>query len=43
MPIVGREVERRAPILVLKIDVTASSDEQFRDGRMPFFGCDEER
>jgi hypothetical protein len=38
MPIVGREVERHVPILVLKIDVTTSSDEQFRDGRMPFFG-----
>jgi hypothetical protein len=37
VPIKGRDVKRREPILVLlKIDVTARSNELFRDGLMPF-------
>jgi hypothetical protein len=43
MSFVGRDADRCRSILHLKIDVTASSDELLRDGRMPFFDCDEER
>ena len=37
MPFLDREVERCAPNLRLKIDVTASSNELLRDGSKPFF------
>ena len=36
----GPEVERRETIPVLKIDVTASFKEMFRDCRMPISGRD---
>jgi hypothetical protein len=35
VPFCGRFVERRETIHVLKIDVTASSNELFRDGFLP--------
>jgi hypothetical protein len=38
MPILGREVERRAPFLVLKIDLTVPCNERFRDCIMPEIG-----
>jgi hypothetical protein len=34
-PISGRHVERRAPIISLKVNVTASSNELLRHDRMP--------
>jgi hypothetical protein len=34
MPLLGRDVERREPMIVLKVDVTASSNELLRYGRM---------
>ena len=43
MPLTSRVVERRATVLSLKIDVTASKNELFRDGRMPILGRAVER
>ena len=36
-------LESRAPIVILKIDVTGSCNELLRDGRMPMIGRGEER
>jgi hypothetical protein len=38
MPAQNRPVERRAPILCLKIDVTLRNNELFRDGLKPSVG-----
>jgi hypothetical protein len=43
MPVSGSDVERRDPIIVLQIDVTARSNELFRDGRMPVKGREMQR
>jgi hypothetical protein len=43
MPIEGRGLKRRAPILLLKIHATASNNELFRDGRMTSTGRAVER
>ncbi len=43
MPVVGREVEGCAPILLLNINVTASFNQLFCDGGMTFFGSGVER
>jgi hypothetical protein len=40
---IGREVERRAPILVLMIDDIASLKKLFHDGLMTNYGRDVER
>ena len=42
MPCIDRVVERRVPILLLKIDVAVSCQELLRDGRMPFLCQDVE-
>jgi hypothetical protein len=42
MPSTGCAVERRVPILVLKINVAASFNQLLRDGGMSFFGSDAE-
>ena len=38
VPMICREVERRVPILCLKVDVTARCEEMFRDGLVPICG-----
>jgi hypothetical protein len=43
VPVIGREVERCAPILSLEVDVTASSDELHCDGSIPYLGSFVER
>jgi len=43
MSILDRGVEQREPVLVLKVDVTATFNEHLRDRRMPIFGRDAER
>jgi hypothetical protein len=43
MFIMGRDEERRVPIIVLKIQVTASFNELLCDGRMPIACRDVER
>ena len=43
MPTVGRGVERRLPMLVLKIKVTSRFNQLLSDGSMPFQGCYEDR
>ena len=43
MPISGSEVERCAPTLRLKIDVTSSSKDLRHDDRMPISGHEVER
>jgi hypothetical protein len=42
MPFVGSDEERRPPILVLMVDVTASFNEHLRDTRMSIFGREAE-
>jgi hypothetical protein len=37
------EVERHAPVIILKVDVTASCNQLLRDDRLPLTGCDVER
>jgi hypothetical protein len=39
MPTLGRDVERRAPIIQLKINVAARFNQLFRDGRMTICDC----
>ena len=39
----GRDKERCAPILLLKIDITACFNKLLRHGRMPFQGRDIQR
>ena len=43
MPVICRDVQRRAPLHRLKIDVTVCCNELFRDGRMPLMSRDVER
>ena len=43
MPLTGRAMERHAPSLALKIEVTASCQELLRDGRIPILGREEQR
>jgi hypothetical protein len=42
MPLAGGEEQSRSPSLLLKIDVTARSNEQLHDGSMPMLGCEVE-
>jgi hypothetical protein len=39
----GSDVDRRDPIILLKINVTAKFNQLFRDERMPIVGSKEER
>ncbi len=39
MPMTGRAEHGRVPIVVLKIDVIAESNQLLRDGQMPRLGC----
>ncbi len=43
MSLMGRSVHGRSPIISLKINVTASFNQLFRDKRMPIYDSDEKR
>jgi hypothetical protein len=43
MPLMGSDEERRAPILFLKIHVTASFNQLLRDSSMPILGRNVDR